>query len=102
MRRYVDVCKTTWTQSSVTGERIITQSTILAHRPMSVETIEAQEVIQSGQRRLIRTCMFTGRYTSMINETHRLAYNGNTYEVVKLDDKDEAHRELMIVGRQVT
>jgi len=102
LRRYVTVIETTWTDSTTTGERIVTQSTLFLHRPMQVETIEANEEIQSGQRRMVRTCKFVSRYSSKINETMRLAYGGNTFEIQKMDDVNEAHRELIIVGRQVT
>lgn len=47
------------------------------------------------------SCLFKVRYTTQIDVTNRILYNGKTFEILSLNDVDGMHVELQISAKEV-
>jgi SPP1 family predicted phage head-tail adaptor len=47
------------------------------------------------------SCLFTVRYTSLIDVMDRVVFGGKTFEILALNDVDARHADLQITAKEI-
>lgn len=79
-------------------EQEVEVATIWAH----IRNLTSKEYIQAGTINAELNIKFNIRYFRDLNNTMRINYNNKTYEIVNIDNVDEANREMWLLGRCIT
>lgn len=89
------------TQSSF-GEQVTTVSTVEEDVWAAVRTVRSDEVFLDQERRVRTLKEFNIRYSTGITESMSVVHDSKTYDIKSIEDPQERHRELVILGEIVT
>ncbi|MHC1749469.1 MAG: phage head closure protein [Cellulosilyticaceae bacterium] len=67
----------------------------------SIKNLHGTEFFQAQQANSRATCKFTIRYIQELDTSMRIVYNGSNYNILYIDNIDEANRYLEILAEVI-
>ncbi|HEX9904627.1 MAG TPA: phage head closure protein [Propylenella sp.] len=81
------------------GEPIATEATFLANEPARVRQKSGRELVVSDQIQAERTTEFTVRYRAGFEETMRITYEGDDYDILAIEEIGRRHWLRLVTTR---